>query len=293
MPLTYSAEVFGKPGGTMTKRKRRALIWTGSIVGVFAVLAIALLIFISTLDQNKAKKYISAGVHTATGRQLSINGDIRLDLGWVSRLSASEIQFQNVGWSKHPQMAEIGLFDLQIDLWQLVRHFRVVLPTVTISQPKVVLEKNAEGSANWEFRAAPAVTEPVVPENRSSFPVIEKVIIKDGTLLFDDQESKTQIELKVTAEGAGFLEAPVKLKLVPPAKGEMLCQAWVTFTGSTALKVQVREPKLQLQVRAPEKAVIGDPVNVVLAVSNPGDHPAILHVLSKASPPFEVPPFKP
>ena len=196
----------------MTKRKRRALIWTGSIFGVFAVLAIALLIFISTLDQNKAKKYISAAVHTATGRQLSINGDIHLDLGWVSRLSASEIQFQNVGWSKHPQMAEIGLFDLQIDLWQLVRHFRIVLPTVTISQPKVVLEKNAEGSANWEFRAAPAVTEPVVPENRSNFPVIEKVIIKDGTLLFDDQESKTQIELKVTAEGAGFLEAPVKLK---------------------------------------------------------------------------------
>ncbi len=196
----------------MTKRKRRALIWTGSIFGVFAVLAIALLIFISTLEQNRAKKYISAAVHTATGRQLNINGDIRLDLGWISRLSASEIQFQNAGWSKHPQMAEIGLFDVEVDLWQLVRHFRLVLPTVTISQPKVVLEKNAEGAANWEFRAAPAVTEPVAPENRSNFPVIEKVIIKDGTLLFDDQESKKQIELKVTAEGAGFLEAPVKLK---------------------------------------------------------------------------------
>jgi AsmA family protein len=196
----------------MTKRKRRALIWTGSIFGVFAVLAIALLIFISTLGQNEAKKYISAGVHTATGRQLNINGDIRLHLGWLSRLSISKIQFQNAGWSKHPQMAEIGLFDVEIDLWQLIRHFRVVLPTVTISQPKVVLEKNAEGAANWEFRAAPAVTEPVVPENRNNFPVIEKVIIKDGTLLFDDQESKKQIELKVNAEGAGFLEAPVKLK---------------------------------------------------------------------------------
>ena len=73
----------------MTKRKRRALIWTGSIFGVFAVFAISLLIFISTLDQNKAKKYISAGVHTATGRQLSINGDLKLDLGWISHVSAS------------------------------------------------------------------------------------------------------------------------------------------------------------------------------------------------------------
>jgi AsmA family protein len=194
----------------MTKRRHRALIWVGSI---FGIVAIALAVFIATLDQNKAKKYISAGVSKVTGRQLSINGDLKLDLGWISRLSASEIQFQNASWSKHPQMAEVGLFDVEIDLWQLIRHFRVVLPTVTISQPKVVLEKNAEGSANWEFRAAPAVTEPVVPENRGDFPVIEKLIIKDGILRFDNQESKTEIELKVTeAEGAGFLEAPVKLK---------------------------------------------------------------------------------
>jgi AsmA family protein len=193
----------------MTKRKRRALIWMGS----FGIVAIALAVFIANLDQNKMKKYISAGVSKATGRQLSINGDLKIDLGWISRLSASEIQFQNAAWSQHPQMVEVGLFDAEIDLWQLVRHFRIVLPTVTISQPKVVLEKNADGAANWEFRAAPAVTEPVAPENRSDFPVIEKLIIKDGSLLFDNQESKTRIELKVAeAEGAGFLEAPVKLK---------------------------------------------------------------------------------
>src|SRR5499426_2892630 len=193
----------------MTKRKCRILIWLFSVFGIIGI-ATATAIFFLTLDQNQAKKYISAGVSKATGRQLNINGDLKLDLGWISRLSASEIQFQNAAWSQHPQMVEVGLFDAEIDLWQLVRHFRIVLPTVTISQPKVVLEKNADGAANWEFRAAP---EPVAPDNRSDFPVIEKLIIKDGSLLFDNQESKTRIELKVTeAEGAGFLEAPVKLK---------------------------------------------------------------------------------
>ena len=129
-------------------------------------------------DQNKAKKYISAGVSKATGRQLSINGDLKLDLGWISRVSASEIQFENAGWSKHPQMAEIGDFDVQIDLWQLLTKFRLVLPTVTISQPKIVLEKNADGSANWEFRAAPTG-----PQKRTGIPIIEKLIIKDGLRL--------------------------------------------------------------------------------------------------------------
>ena len=196
----------------MTKRKRRTLIWLSSVFGIVAI-ATATAIFFFTLDQNKAKKYISAGVSKATGRQLNINGDLNLDLGWISRLSASQIQFENAQWSKHPQMVEVGFFDVQIDLWQLLSKFRVVLPTVTISQPKVILEKNAEGSANWEFRAAPAATEPVVPEQRAEFPVIEKLIIKDGTFLFDDQETNNQLELKLTqAEAAGFLDEPVKLK---------------------------------------------------------------------------------
>ena len=192
-------------GDAMTKGKR-ALVWTGSI---FAIVAVALAIFISTLDQNKAKKYISAAVTEATGRQLTINGDLNLDLGWISRLSASEIQFANAEWSKHPQMAEVGLFDVEIDLWQLLTKFRLVLPTVTISRPRMVLEKNAEGMANWEFRAAPQP----VPEKRSEFPVIQNLVIKDGALLFDDQVSKTQADLKlIQAEAAGFLDAPVKLK---------------------------------------------------------------------------------
>jgi AsmA family protein len=194
----------------MAKRKRRTWIWVGAI---FGVIAIAVAIFIATLDANRAKGYISAAVTKATGRQFNINGDLKVDFGWISRISVSDIQFQNAEWSKHPQMAEVGLFDVQIDLWQLLTKFRVVVPEATITKPKVVLEKNANGSANWEFGAATAVTEPVAPEKRSEFPVIEKLVIKDGILLFDNQESKTQIELKLTeAEGAGFLETPVKLK---------------------------------------------------------------------------------
>jgi len=108
-------------------------------------------------------------------------------------------------------MVEVGLVEVEVDLWQLLK-WRFVLPTVTISQAKVILEKNAEGAANWEFRAAPAMTAPL-PEKRTEFPVIEKLIVKDGTFLFANQETKTQLELKlIQAEAAGFLEAPVKLK---------------------------------------------------------------------------------
>src|SRR5262245_39983005 len=195
----------------MTRQKRRVLIWLGAIFGVFVVIAAGLVIFILTLDQSKLKNYVSSTVSAATGRQLTINGDLKFDLGWITKVSVSGIQFQNVEWSKHPQMAEVGLFDVEVDLWQLIRHFRVVMPTITISEPKVILEKRADGAPNWEFRTP--VTKPVTPQKRTEFPVIQKLIIKGGSLRLDDQASKTQIDLKVIdAEGAGFLDAPVKLK---------------------------------------------------------------------------------
>src|SRR5437660_4610890 len=195
----------------MTKRKRHALIWVGS---VFGIIVIAAVIFFATLDANRAKGYISAAVSKATGRQLTIGGDLQVDFGWISRLRASQIQFENASWSKYPQMTEVGLVDVQIDVWQLLSKFRLVLPSITVSQPKVILEKNADGSANWEFQAAPAVTEPAVPQKRTEFPIIEKVVIEDGTFLFNNQQTNTQLELKLTqAEAAGFLEEPVKLKV--------------------------------------------------------------------------------
>ena len=157
----------------MTKRKRRALIWTASLFAVLAIITVAVTIFISTLGQDKAKQYVSAAVSKATGRELNIDGDIRLDFGWISRIRASDIRFQNAPWSKHPQMAEVDLLDVQIDLRELLTKFRVVLPAITISQPRVILEKNADGSANWEFSSAPAATGVVVPQERSGFPVIE------------------------------------------------------------------------------------------------------------------------
>ena len=195
----------------MTKRKRHALIWVGS---VFGIIVIAAVIFFATLDANRAKGYISAAVSKATGRQLTIGGDLQVDFGWISRLRASQIQFENASWSKYPQMTEVGLVDVQLDVWQLLSKFRLVLPSITVSQPKVILEKNADGAANWEFQAAPAVTEPAVPQKRTEFPIIEKVVIEDGTFLFNNQQTNTQLELKLTqAEAAGFLEEPVKLKV--------------------------------------------------------------------------------
>ncbi len=69
-------------------------------------------------------------------------------------------------------------------------------------------------------------------------------------------------------------ERRVAVKMMAPQRGDMACQAWVTFTGASVMKLRVREPKLLVKMQAPERIMVGDPANVVMNVSNPGDHPA-------------------
>lgn len=194
----------------MNRRKRRVLIWLGSLSAIFLIIVVAAVIFVTTLDWNKAKPYIVSAVSKATGRQLTIDGDLHVNLGWMSRLRASGIKLQNANWSKQPNMADVGLLDVQLDLWQLLTKFHVVIPSVTISQANVILEKNADGAANWEFPAAPTKA---VPERRTTVPVLQKLIINDGSLLFVNRETNARMELNLAnAEAAGFLREPLRLK---------------------------------------------------------------------------------
>lgn len=63
----------------------------------------------------------------------------------------------------------------------------------------------------------------------------------------------------------------LSLKLLSSQRGDLACQAWVTFTGSAVMKMRVREPKLLVKVAVPDKVIVGDPTSVVLTVSNMGD----------------------
>ncbi len=63
----------------------------------------------------------------------------------------------------------------------------------------------------------------------------------------------------------------LQIKLTAESKGDRTPQAWVTFTGTTAMRLKVREPKLAVKILPPEKMLVGDPAQFTLAVTNPGD----------------------
>ena len=69
-------------------------------------------------------------------------------------------------------------------------------------------------------------------------------------------------------------EKTIQLSLKQATKGELGCQAWVTFTGGAAMKAQVKEPKLAVVVRAPQSVILGDKIPVEFTATNTGDWPA-------------------
>src|SRR5262249_54803897 len=48
----------------------------------------------------------------------------------------------------------------------------------------------------------------------------------------------------------------LQMKLVPDQRGDVAPQAWVTFTGSSVMRIRVREPKLVLKAQGPEKVMV-------------------------------------
>lgn len=63
----------------------------------------------------------------------------------------------------------------------------------------------------------------------------------------------------------------IDLQLVASQRGAVNCQAQVTFAASAGQQVQVRQPQLLVKLRAPEQTVVGETVNLLFTVANPGD----------------------
>jgi uncharacterized repeat protein (TIGR01451 family) len=121
------------------------------------------------------------------------------------------------------------------------------------------------------------VTYQIIVKNISSSPV-QGVIVRTRLpvgVTVQATEPKAFNEVNVLIWDLGTLqprqERRLDLQLLPDTKGDLACQALVTFTGSSTARIRVREPKLLLKASGPDKVLLGDIATVTLTVSNPGD----------------------
>ncbi|GEP57117.1 AsmA family protein [Reyranella soli] len=181
---------------TSTTRKR-VLIGAGGVVGLLIVVLLALP---SLIDLNGRKAEIATMVKKVTGRELVLDGPIALSILPTPTVTLSGVKFFNVPGSKNPNMVEVKTVTVKPSLGALLTG-SIEVSEVTLVEPKIVLEINAEGKPNWEFAPSVAEAKPAAPKPDSPRPLsLGRLTIDNGTLIFSDSKAG----LSIVAEKANF-----------------------------------------------------------------------------------------
>jgi hypothetical protein len=176
--------------------RHRVLIGVGVVGLVIAVLAAAPLF----VDVNAYKPEIVAEVKRATGRDAAIDGSIRLSLLPTPSVELDGVKFSNPPGSKNPSMVEVKSVTVRPSLLALLTG-TVEVAEVTLVEPKIVLDINAEGKPNWEFTPSVAAATPAASKPSSPKPLsLGRLTVANGTLIFSDSKAG----LAITADKANF-----------------------------------------------------------------------------------------
>ena len=155
--------------------------WTGTIVFVVLVAAIAWLYF---LDWNTMRGPVGRYVSHRLGREVRIEGDLKVHLfTWTPNLSAERVTVANPDWVKSDKRAaDIGRFAVAVRLMPLFKG-KTILPYVAFDKPEVLVVRDSSGRTNWDMGGA---------KDGYSLPPIHRFTVNDGHLTIDDAVRKMQ-----------------------------------------------------------------------------------------------------
>ena len=146
----------------------------------FFVLFLVVLVVISTgvgwyLSQDEAflKSQLRSQTLKYTGRDLTLNGPVQLNLGRVTTLEAQDVHFANAAWADQPDMVTAGHLKISIDLSSLFDD-QIVFPAVSLEDVKVRLVRNEQGEPNWDMspEKKPKAGPSPPPPRRENLPVV-------------------------------------------------------------------------------------------------------------------------
>jgi AsmA family protein len=228
----------------MRKLLKISAIVLGVFVGLILLLAGGVFALLQS-DYLRGEAQSRAGA--LLGRDTSF-ADLNIDWGWVTHVRLKDVKVANAEWGKAKNMLEADLVDFQIELMPLLKG-SFVLPEIEINRPKIALEKDKKGNANWSFEESPGVAtaaEMAAPEERDEAPTIGRLVITKGKMTYLDRQKDLALagDLHIgagEAEGADKVEFHAEGKL----EGKPLT---VNFAGGSIKLLQDTEQPYPLKL---------------------------------------------
>ena len=171
----------------ITKSPLRYLLLGG--LGVFVALLAAVVIAVASFDWNQARGWIGERVKERTGREVKIDGNLRVrPFSFSPRIHAENITVSNAAWGEAQPFIVADTLDFSFSLPDLLRG-RIVFPEVTLGEATVLLQRDSEGRRNWILRPARAKT--------GESPDIHRLTVNKGKLTVKDALTNTDVNLNL------------------------------------------------------------------------------------------------
>ena len=169
--------------------QKRTWIRTGvAVVAFSALLAFAGLAAPALLNIDQYKPAMIAAVKEATGRELVIEGPLKLTVFPTLRISARQVHFANAVGGKGAQMVDVRWVGITPSFWALLQG-RIEVGRLTLFRPTLVLETDAEGRPNWEFHPGAGAAQPAGAPSSGLHLAIGTLKIREGTLSYTNPKT--------------------------------------------------------------------------------------------------------
>lgn len=275
------------------------------------LILLAALIVPSFIDWNRFKAEIESQARLATGRELTIGGDISFSVLPAPTLAVAEVALANIPGASETPLLRLKRLDAQISLLPLLTG-KIKIARFDLQQPEIFLEITPEGQNNWTFAATPQAEEapgpatvPETGEANGAAPDIrlDELNIRDGAVTYTNRQTDTQLQItgiKATLS-ANSLQGPFTIDASVTLNGTALAleSSVGNLAGTRATPVTATLDIDSGKGRIDFRGSVADPgpaLRVSGAVGASGKNlSALLATLSQlpgsSAPPATLPPF--
>jgi uncharacterized protein involved in outer membrane biogenesis len=206
------------------------------VVGIVAVILVLFVLgaylFLSTYDYNRLKPRIAKAAKDATGRELTLAGNLDVRISLSPTLAAEQITLQNAPWGTRPDLATLKRLEVQIGLLHLLLG-RIEVKRLILVKPDILVETDDSGKLNLEFEPSPGSNKDKQKKPPAPFKLpplaIREVRLDNGLILYKHAKPKETSVLKIDslkASSKGF-KSPLAFKLT----GSYLDNSCLVQTG--------------------------------------------------------------
>jgi hypothetical protein len=192
----------------------------GILAVLVAVLGITMFVILSSYDFNDLKPKAVQAVKNATGRELTLAGNVKLDIGLTPALVVNDVSLQNAPWGSRAKMVKIKRLEVQVAILPLISG-TIEIKRLVLVEPDILIETNKSGKSNLQFKTAgegrlTEKKEHIEAQGKSqSLPLVFNLVrIEKGRLTYRDGLSDRVYDLILDkATVASGLDSPIELKL--------------------------------------------------------------------------------